>query len=88
MCAGAIKEPLLCKTRSGFASRVEREADNTVNSGSEMMEAKHVSEKNIFYTSIEDKIWEERISEILHCAFEGWAEEHHLSQPDGPVGWC
>ena len=61
---------------------------HTVNSGSAMVEAKHVSGKNIFCSINKEKIREERIFEIVHCPFEGLAKVHHLCQPNGPVGWC
>ena len=50
---------------------------HTVNSGSEIVWAKYVSEKNIFGSMNKDKIGEERIFEIIHCPFEGQVELHH-----------
>ena len=44
---------------------------HTVNFGSEMVWAKHVSGKNIFCSMNKEKIREERIFEIVHCPFEG-----------------
>ena len=35
-----------------------------------------------------EKIRKERIFEVVHCPFEGWAKLHHLCQPNGQVGWC
>ena len=61
---------------------------HTMNFGSEMVQVKHVSGKNIFCSMNKDKIREERIFEIVHCPFEGWAELHHFGLPDGLVGWC
>ena len=61
---------------------------HTVNFGSEMVWAKNVSGKNIFCSTIKEKIREERIFEIVHCPFEGRAKLDHLCQPNGPVGWC
>ena len=61
---------------------------HTVNFGSEMVWAKNVSGKNIFCSTIKEKIREERIFEIVHCPFEGRAKLHHLCQPNGPVGRC
>ena len=61
---------------------------HTVNFGSEMVQAKHVSGKNIFCSMNKEKIREERIFEIVHCPFEGRAKLHHLCQPNGPVGRC
>ena len=43
----------------------------TVNFGSEMVQAKHVSGKNIFCSMNKEKIREERIFEIIHSPFEG-----------------
>ena len=50
----------------------------TVNFGSEMRSAKHVSGKNMFCSMNKEKIREERIFEIVHCPFEGRAKLHHL----------
>ena len=61
---------------------------HTVNFGSEMVLAKHVSGKNIFCSMNKEKIMEERIFEIVHCPFEGRAKLHHLCQLNGPVGLC
>ena len=44
---------------------------HTVNFGSEMVQAKHVSGKNIFCSMNKNKSEEERIFEIVHCPFEG-----------------
>ena len=62
--------------------------NSTVNFGSEMVEAKHVSGKNIFCSMSQEKIREERIFEIVQSPFEGRAKLHHLCQPNGPVGRC
>ena len=61
---------------------------HTVNFGSEMVWAKHVSGKNIFCSMNKEKIMEERIFEILLCPFKGRAKLHHLYQQNGPVGPC
>ena len=61
---------------------------HSVNSGSDMVQAKHVSGKNIFCSMNREKIREERIFEIVHCPFEGRAKLHHLCQQNGPVSWC
>ena len=42
-----------------------------MNFGSEMVKAKHVSEKNIFCSMNKEKVREKRIFEIVHCPFEG-----------------
>ena len=42
-----------------------------MNFGSEMVQAKHVSGKDIFCSMNMEKIREERIFEIVHCPFEG-----------------
>ena len=60
----------------------------TVNFGSEMGQAKHVSGKNTFCSMNREKIREERIFEIVHFPFEGRAKLHHLLQPNGLVGRC
>ena len=59
---------------------------HTVNFGSEMVQAKHVSGKNIFCSMNKEKIRKERIFEIIHCPFEGQAKLHQLCKPNGPVG--
>ena len=41
-----------------------------MNAGLEMVQAKHVSGKNIFWPSNKEKIGEERIFEIIHCPFD------------------
>ena len=38
-----------------------------MNSGIEMVKAKHVSGKTIFYSTIKDKIGKGRTFEIVHC---------------------
>ena len=35
-----------------------------------------------------NKIGEERIFEIVHCPFDGWAELRQYNQPKGPTGQC
>ena len=60
--------------------------NHTVNFGSEMVLAKHVSRKNIFFSMNMEKIREEGIFEIVHCPFEGRAKLHHLCQPNGLIG--
>jgi len=60
----------------------------SMNFGSEMVSAKHVSGKNIFFSMNKDNIREERIFEIVHCPFKGRAKLHHLCQPNGQVGQC
>ena len=61
---------------------------HTVNFGSKMVQAKHVSRKNIFCSMDKEKIREKIIFEIVHCPFEGPAQLHHLCQPNGPTGRC
>ena len=61
---------------------------HTVNFGFEMVQAKHVSRKNIFCSINKEKIREERIFEIVHCPFEGRAKLQHLCQLNGLVGRC
>ena len=43
---------------------------HTVNFCSEMAQAKHVSEKNIFFSMNVDKIKGKRIFEIVHCPYK------------------
>ena len=61
---------------------------HTVNSGSEMVEAKHVSGKNIFWSSLTAKSRGGKIFEFLHCPFEGRANMHHKIQPNWQTGQC
>ena len=59
-----------------------------MNSGSEMVEAKHVSEKNIFWSTLTVKSRGGKIFEFLHCPFEGRANMHHKIQPNWLTGRC
>ena len=61
---------------------------HTMNSGSEMVEAKHVSGKNIFWSTLIAKSRGGKIFEFLHCPFEGRTNMHHKIQPNWPVGRC
>ena len=61
---------------------------HTVNSGSEMVEAKHVSGKNIFWSTLTVKSRGGKIFEFLHCPFEGRANMHHKIQPNWLTGRC
>jgi hypothetical protein len=61
---------------------------HTVNSGSEMVEAKHVSEKNTFWSSLTAKSRAGKIFEFLHCPFERRAKMHHKIQPNWQTGRC
>jgi len=45
-------------------------------------------EKNIFCSMNKEKIRQKRISEMIHCPFEGRAKLHHLCQQNGPVSRC
>ena len=63
-------------------------ASHTVNSGSEMVEAKHVSGKNIFWSTLTAKSRGGKIFEFLHCPFEGWANMHRKIQPNWLTGRC
>ena len=64
------------------------QSDHTVNSGSEMVEAKHVSGKNIFWSTLTVKSRGGKIFEFLHCPFEGRANMHHKIQPNWLTGRC
>ena len=55
---------------------------HTVNSGSEMVEAKHVSGKNIFWSTLTAKSRRGKFFEFLHCPFECRANMHHKIQPN------
>ena len=59
-----------------------------MNSGSEMVEAKHVSGKNIFWSTLTVKSRGGKIFEFLHCPFEGRANMHHKIQPNWLTGRC
>ena len=61
---------------------------HTVNSGSEMVEAKHVSGKNIFWSTLTVKSRGGKIFEFVHCPFEGRANMHHKIQPKWLTGRC
>ena len=53
-----------------------------------MVEAKHVSEKNIFWSTLTVKSRGGKIFEFLHCPFEGRANMHHKIQPNWLTGRC
>ena len=53
-----------------------------------MVEAKHVSGKNIFWSSLTAKSRGGKIFEFLHCPFEGRANMHHKIQPNWLTGRC
>jgi len=59
-----------------------------VNSGTEMVEAKHVSGKNIFWSTLTVKSSGGNIFEFVHCPFEGRANIHHKIQPNWLTGRC
>ena len=61
---------------------------HTMNSGSEMVEAKHVSGKNRFLSTLIAKSRGGKIFEFLHCPFEGRTNIHQKIQPNWPVGRC
>ena len=61
---------------------------HTVNSSSEMVEAKHVSGKNIFWSTLTVKGRGGKIFEFVHCPFEGRANMHHKIQPNWLTGRC
>ena len=61
---------------------------HTVNLGSEMVEAKHISGKNIFWSTLIAKSRGGKIFEFLHCPFEGRANMHHKIQPNWLTGRC
>ena len=53
-----------------------------------MVEAKHVSGKNIFWSTLTVKSRGGKIFEFLHCPFEGRANMHHKIQPNWLTGRC
>ena len=53
-----------------------------------MVEAKHVSGKNIFWSTLTAKSRGGKIFEFLHCPFEGRANMHHKIQPNWLTGRC
>ena len=59
-----------------------------MNSGSEIVEAKHVSRKNIFWSTLTAKSKGGNFFEFLHCPFEGRANMHHKIQPNWQTGRC
>ena len=61
---------------------------HTVNSGSEMVEAKHVSGKNIFWSTCIGKNKERKIFDFLHCPFEPPAKQHRPVSQLGWILWC
>ena len=61
---------------------------HTVNSGSEIVGAKHVSGKNIFWSTLTAKSRGGKFFEFLHCPFEGRANMHHKIQPNWQTGRC
>ena len=61
---------------------------HTVNSGSEMVEAKHVSGKNICWSTLTAKSRGGKIFEFLHCPFEPPAKQHRPVCQLGWILWC
>ena len=61
---------------------------HTVNSGSEMVEAKHVSGRNILWSTFTAKSRGGKIFEFLHCPFECRANMHHKIQPNWLTRQC
>ena len=57
---------------------------HTMNSGSEMVEAKHVSGKNIYWSTFIGKSKERKFFDFLHCPFEPPAKQH---RPVSQLGW-
>ena len=53
-----------------------------------MVEAKHISGKNIFWSTLTVKSRGGKIFEFLHCPFEGQANMHHKLQPNWLTGRC
>ena len=61
---------------------------HTVNSGSEMIEAKHVSGKNIYWSTFIGKRKERKFFDFLHCPFEPPAKQHCRVGQLGWILWC
>merc|ERR1712015_289044 len=61
---------------------------HTVNSGSEMVEAKHVSGENIYWSTFIDKSKGRKIFDFLHCPFEPPAKQHRPVCQLGWIFWC
>ena len=61
---------------------------HTVNSGSEMVGAKHVSGKNIYWSTFIGKSKERKIFDFLHCPFEPPAKQHRPVSQLGWILWC
>ena len=61
---------------------------HTVNSGSEMVEAKHVSGKNIYWSTFIGKSKERKFFDFLHCPFEPPAKQHRPVCRLGWILWC
>ena len=61
---------------------------HTVNSGSEMVGAKHVSGKNICWSTCIGKSKERKFFDFLHCPFEPPAKQHRPVSQLGWILWC
>ena len=61
---------------------------HTVNSGSEIVGAKHVSGKNIYWSTCIGKTKERKIFDFLHCPFEPPAKQHRPVSQLGWILWC
>ena len=59
-----------------------------MNSGSEMVGAKHVSGKNIYWSTCIGKSKERKIFDFLHCPFEPPAKQHRPVSQLGWILWC
>ena len=59
-----------------------------MNSGSERIEAKHVSGKNICWSTFIGKSKERKIFDFLHCPFEPPAKQHRPVSQLGWILWC
>ena len=59
-----------------------------MNSGSEVVGAKHVCGKNICWSTCIDKNKERKIFAFLHCPFEPPAKQHRPVSQLGWILWC
>ena len=87
-CSVVLSNIQQCSAKLINAQQKAEQRLHTVNSGSEMVEAKHVSGKNIFWSTLTAKSRGGKIFEFLHCPFEGRANMHHKIQPNWLTGRC
>ena len=84
--------PIPLKERNGSVEdqttlQFSMQVFHTVNSGSEMVRAKHVSGKNIYWSTCIGKSKERKIFDFLHCPFEPPAIQHRPVSQLGSSQW-